>query len=348
MHEGSDSFGECHSETLISLLCLPMWVTQVRVEAGFFKHHLPVLLSPSPLCSCHSEPPCSSDLTSSAASCLLLEPCWLYARTSDAFVQLHCEEPGLDWVHVFYCILFLSSLEVVSEWLKMLQRPECNSDNKNWWDKHAHWLCPSKTQTVRFHLCYRLTNMKKGQRAPLNSNLCLKTPQLHTLCVNIVKLNWCWHPTTPTLKVCVNINRREPCTVSNCYLHHFLMAKDSNISENVFPKHRAIMIMWENHCVSLNINDIKGTVWQNVKEFTCINRPVFPMCQQIVTWQKMRPFLTVSVPYNTLWTDFYVKCSELIFHIIIQRTWCLCSLHRALPWRFSSLTFRANRVQTLA
>lgn len=64
--------------------CLPIRATQVRVEAGFSKQSLPVALSPSPLSSCHSpplpEPCCSSDLTSSAISCLQLEPRWIYHR----------------------------------------------------------------------------------------------------------------------------------------------------------------------------------------------------------------------------------------------------------------------------
>lgn len=56
MYEGSDSFGECHSESpRLSAPCHPTRATQVRVEAGFSKQSLPVALSPSPLSSCHSD-----------------------------------------------------------------------------------------------------------------------------------------------------------------------------------------------------------------------------------------------------------------------------------------------------
>lgn len=76
MYEGSDSFGECHSETIVSPTASPQGD---KSEAGFSKWALPVALSLSPLCSCHSdplpEPRCSSDLTSSPISCLLLKSC---------------------------------------------------------------------------------------------------------------------------------------------------------------------------------------------------------------------------------------------------------------------------------
>lgn len=118
MYEGCDSFGECHSKTFVSFPWLPVWMTQVRVEAGFSKHCLPVPLSPPPLCSCHSDPLskpcCSSDLTSSTISCLLLEPCCFYTSTNDTLVQYHCAEASFHLAHMFYSTVFHFLLEVES------------------------------------------------------------------------------------------------------------------------------------------------------------------------------------------------------------------------------------------
>lgn len=55
MHEGSGSFGECHSEKpRLPPSCLP--VRAVGVEAVFSKQRLPVTLSLFSLSSCHSDP----------------------------------------------------------------------------------------------------------------------------------------------------------------------------------------------------------------------------------------------------------------------------------------------------
>lgn len=55
MHEGSGSFGECHSEKpRLPPSCLPVWA--VGVEAVFSKRRLPVTLSLFSLSSCHSDP----------------------------------------------------------------------------------------------------------------------------------------------------------------------------------------------------------------------------------------------------------------------------------------------------
>lgn len=110
-----------------SLFCLPVWLTKVRVETGFSKYRLPAPLSPSPLCSCHSdplpEPHCSSDLTSLAISCLLLSP----ADSTPAQVM-----------HLYYIIVqkllsmsefFVWSVPVCLKWKD--QRPESTGDNRN-------------------------------------------------------------------------------------------------------------------------------------------------------------------------------------------------------------------------
>lgn len=55
MHEGSGSFGECHSDKpCLPPSCFP--VRAVGVEAVFSKRRLPVTLSLFSLSSCHSDP----------------------------------------------------------------------------------------------------------------------------------------------------------------------------------------------------------------------------------------------------------------------------------------------------
>lgn len=142
MHEGSDSFGECLSEALV----LPPYAGgQVRVEAGFSKQCLPDALSPPPLPSCHSdplpEPRCSSDLTSSAISCLLLEPCRLYPSIGDAWVRHHCARM----------------------WFSLVILPESMAKFQ---DKHVRGHCPSLSYDSH-------TDVLKCWRPSFNRILCL-------------------------------------------------------------------------------------------------------------------------------------------------------------------------------
>lgn len=124
---------------------LPMQAAQVRVEAGFSKQCLPVALSPSPLFSCHSDPlpehHCSSDLTSLAISCLLLEPCWSYRHTSDAQVLHHSVNIQLSLVIL---VIFFPFKGYLVGWLPMSARQQHTRNNKIiLLDKHLHCLYPS-------------------------------------------------------------------------------------------------------------------------------------------------------------------------------------------------------------
>lgn len=116
MYEGSDSFGECHSETLVSLHpASPCGRHKSELRQDFqssvfllpYLHLLSLPVIQTPFQSR------AAALTSlpRAISCLLLEPCWLYRDTGDARVLHHCEKLQLSLVNFFFFY------EMVSAWL---------------------------------------------------------------------------------------------------------------------------------------------------------------------------------------------------------------------------------------
>lgn len=88
MCEGCDSFRECHSETLVPLPSQPLHVGFTSQNQGrIFQSSLFLFPYLYVLSSCHSVPfpetHRSSDLTSLAISCPLLQSCQLHASTGD-------------------------------------------------------------------------------------------------------------------------------------------------------------------------------------------------------------------------------------------------------------------------
>lgn len=117
MYEGSDSFGECHSESLVSLHpASPCGRHKSELRQDFqssvfllpYLHLLSLPVIQTPFQSR------AAALTSlpRAISCLLLEPCWLYRDTGDARVLHHCEKLQLSLVNFFFFFY-----EMVSAWL---------------------------------------------------------------------------------------------------------------------------------------------------------------------------------------------------------------------------------------
>lgn len=117
MHEASDSFGERYSETFVSLPLPPRTGRTSQSRSQIFKavsscwliSISSLFLSFRPL----PEPRCSSDLTSSEISCLLLEPCCLSAGTGDALVLHLCAKTRLGQLFFlsfsYVCVKMLAS-----------------------------------------------------------------------------------------------------------------------------------------------------------------------------------------------------------------------------------------------
>lgn len=135
MYEGSDSFGEWHSEIPVHPAS-PCRRHKSELRQDFESRlfllpylcvrSLPVIQTPLP------EPRHSSDLTSSAISCLLLEPYCLNAGTGDSLLLHYCANNLL--CSVFYYFVF----EVISVCgrLKISSGTDCYKIGK-----FGHALC---------------------------------------------------------------------------------------------------------------------------------------------------------------------------------------------------------------
>lgn len=164
MYEGSDSFGECHSETLVSLHpASPCGRHKSELRQDFqssvfllpYLHllSLPVIQTPF-----QSRTAALASLPR-AISCLLLEPRWLYRGTGDARVLHHCAKIQLSLVNVFFFVLFFEMVSVCG-WVQMSARPEHTSDNKIGilLGKYLHCLHPS-VLSYELHVIMRFSNV---------------------------------------------------------------------------------------------------------------------------------------------------------------------------------------------
>lgn len=161
MYEGSDSFGECHSETLVSLHpASPCGRHKSELRQDFqssvfllpYLHLLSLPVIQNPFQSR------AAALTSlpRAISCLLLEPCWLYRDTGDARVLHHCEKLQLSLVNFFFFFMKWC----LHGWVQMSARPEHTSDNKIGilLGKYLHCLHPS-VLSYELHVILRFSNV---------------------------------------------------------------------------------------------------------------------------------------------------------------------------------------------
>lgn len=111
--KGAISFENVNQKLPISFPCLPLWKRRVRVEAGFSKQCLPVPLSPSPLCSGHSDHTAVLTSLPQPFPAFCLNPADSTAAQV-TLVQYDCAETSLDFAHMFYSILLIFLLEVES------------------------------------------------------------------------------------------------------------------------------------------------------------------------------------------------------------------------------------------
>lgn len=124
MDEWSDSFGECHLKTLIFSPCSTSqsWSRIFKAVSSCCLISISSFFLPfRPLPVHHG----SSDLTSLAISCLLLEPRWSYCHTSDTQVLHHSVNIQLSLV-----IKFFPLKGYLVGWLPMPARQQHTRNNK--------------------------------------------------------------------------------------------------------------------------------------------------------------------------------------------------------------------------